>query len=111
MRARVLGLLDAVAGRGAPASVDTSAVARARAFAAALRTVRPVPPAELSDPEFLARIYERAARSSARAIGPSVLGRAFVRSAAPREVAWVEPHYRPDLGAMLRTGLPGRQLP
>lgn len=84
---------------------------RARAVAAALAAVRPVPPAELAEPACLAAIYERAVRGSAAAIGPSLLRRAFAPIAAPRDVAWIEPTVDSEFAAILGKSPPSGPRP
>jgi len=81
---------------------DLEAARRVRAIGAKLTGSRPVAPSALSDPAFLAGIYDRATRGAAAAIGSSLLRRAFAPMAAPRDVAWIEPEDNPDLAELLR---------
>ncbi|HLU38239.1 MAG TPA: hypothetical protein VK081_02570, partial [Planctomycetota bacterium] len=85
LRGMLLAVPDEIERRagGAAAGLDPAALARARAIARAIATP-PEPPAALRDPAFLGAIHDHAARTVARALGPSILRRAFPPTPVPR---------------------------
>lgn len=85
---------------------DSVLLTRALRVASLLQRVRPVVPACLRDADFLAEIFDRATRDSARAMGPSVLGRAFAPTPAPDQIAWVEDPDQALLTELMPMGLP-----
>lgn len=108
LRRAVLRTNDLVDGVVSPVPDEAARIDLLHRASQALSAASPTPP-ELASPEFLAAIHERAAKASAKAIGPRHLRELAAPMTAPADVTWVEP--RPSLVVARMAGSPVGPVP